>query len=370
MGKDLFSYPAPSDENGSAGGEQMEINIDVAHADRTPRLEDVARQAGVSITTVSRVLNNTAPVSNRTRTRVEAAIRTLGYTPRQTGAPAPVVGVALLVTDVLNPFYTRIVRGAGEEIEADGLALLLFDTMEDPEHEARVLTKLMAWELGGVLVLGSRLSSEELIAFQSKRKVPMVVINRNIRHPDIACVLVDSERATYRATQYLLNLGHSRIAYLGGPPLADSSQRRLAGVQNAMNSAGLQLRPEWTVAGFPNSDGGFQAMSNLLATTMPTFPTGVIVYNDLMALGALHAIRSQGLNVPDDISVIGFDDIAMAAHANPPLTTISQPKYHMGRLAVQLLRAMRTSDPTPSEGYVLLESPLIIRESTAPPRTE
>jgi LacI family transcriptional regulator len=278
--------------------------------------------------------------------------------------------VALLVTDVLNPFYTRIVRGAEEEIEADGLALVLFDTMEDPEHEARVLSRLMTWEVEGVLVLGSRLPSEELIAFQCKRKVPMVVINRNIRQPDIACILIDSERATYRAAQYLLNLGHERIAYLGGPPLSDSSQSRLAGVQRALVDAGLILRPEWSVSGFPNSDGGFQAMSNLLSATHVIQPTGVVAYNDLMALGALHAIRNQGLRVPEDISVIGFDDIAMAAHANPPLTTISQPKYHMGRLAIQLLRAMRSSDPTPSEGYVLLESPLMIRESTAPPKKQ
>lgn len=347
----------------------MEINVD-ANVARAPRLEDVARQAGVSITTVSRVLNNTAPVSNRTRTRVEAAIRTLGYVPRQTGAPAHLAGVALLVTDVLNPFYTRIIRGAYEEVESDGLPLVLFDTLEDSEHEARILSRLMAWEVEGVLIFGSRLPSAELIAFQHKRKVPMVVINRNIRHPDIACVLIDSERATYRATQYLLNLGHRRIAYVGGPPFSDSSQSRLTGVQNALADVGLTLHPEWTVAGFPNSDGGFQAMSNLLAATMPTPPTGVIAYNDLMALGALHAIRNQGLRVPEDISVIGFDDIAMAAHANPPLTTISQPKYHMGRLAVQLLRAMLSSDPTPSEGYVLLESPLMIRESTAPPKRE
>jgi LacI family transcriptional regulator len=356
-----------SRETGNVEGERMESNTEtIVNIAKTPRLEDVARQAGVSMTTVSRVLNNTAPVSNRTRTLVEDAIRALGYVPRQTGAPTHMVGVALLMTDMLNPFYTRIVRGAGEEIEADGLALVLFDTMEDPEHEARVLARLMTWEVEGVLVLGSRLPSEELIAFQSKRKVPMVVINRNIRHPDIACILIDSERATYRATQYLLNLGHERIAYLGGPPLSDSSQSRLSGVKRALADVGLILRPEWSVSGFPNSDGGFQAMSNLLASSLPTAPTAIVAYNDLMALGALHAIRNQGLRVPEDISVIGFDDIAMAAHANPPLTTISQPKYHMGRLAIQLLRAMRSSDPTPNEGYVLLESPLMIRESTAP----
>lgn len=335
-----------------------------------PRLEDVARQAGVSATTVSRVLNHTAPVSERTRARVEHAIRDLGYVPRQNGLPTHAEVVAVVVTDILNPFYTRIVRGAEEELEGDDAALLLFDSMEDPEREARLLDRLLSWEVEGLLIFGSRLPSEDLIAFQRKRKIPMVVMNRNIRHNDIACILVDSERATYRATQYLLNLGHEQIACISGPPSSESALNKQAGVRRALLDANVDLPAFLCVPGFPNSEGGFQAMGNLLAAAGDNLPTAVVVYNDLMALGALHAIRNHGLRVPDDISVIGFDDIAMAAHANPPLTTISQPKYRMGRLAVQLLRAMRRRDPIPGEGYTLMESPLMIRESSAPPRKE
>ncbi len=167
--------------------------------------------------------------------------------------------------------------------------------------------------------------------------------------------------------QYLLSLGHRRIAYIGGPVSSESSQNRHRGIELALAGAGLSLRPDWRLAAFPNSEGGFQAMSNLLATSAAEPPTAVLAYNDLMALGVLHAIRNQGLRVPEDISVIGFDDIPMAAYANPPLTTISQPKYRMGRLAVQLLRTMRRTDQMPNEGQVLLESPLMIRESTARP---
>jgi LacI family transcriptional regulator len=335
--------------------------------DKSPRLEDVAKAAGVSSTTVSRVLNNTAPVSGRTRSRVENAIRTLGYTPRQGTAPAHIPGVALLITDMLNPFYTRIMRGVEEEIEADGLALLLFDTMEDPDREARTLAKLMSWDLEGVIIFGSRTPSQALIEFRQARQIPLVVMNRSIRHADIACIMVDSEQATYRATHYLLNLGHEKIAFIAGPPLSETSRSRQTGIQRALAEARLSLRPEWCVAGFPSSDGGFQAMTSLLSTDVER-PTAILVYNDLMAMGVLHALRNHGLSVPEDISVIGFDDIPMAAHTSPPLTTLSQPKYHMGRLAVQLLRAMRRGDPIPNEGYILLESPLMIRESTAKPR--
>jgi LacI family transcriptional regulator len=334
--------------------------------DKLPRLEDVARQAGVSSTTVSRVLNNTAPVSARTRSRVEKAIHTLGYVPRQVSVSTNIPGVALLVTDMLNPFYARIVRGVDEEIEADGLALLLFDTMEDPDREVRILAKLMNWELEGAIIFGSRTPAQAIVEFQRQRKLPLVVMNRTIQHPKIACILIDSEQATYRATQYLLNLGHEKIAFIAGPTLSETSRSRQTGVQRALADGRLSLRPGWCVAGFPSSDGGFQAMNSLLSTSGDC-PTAVLVYNDLMALGVLHAVRNHGLSVPEDISVIGFDDIPLAAHTNPPLTTLSQPKYHMGRLAVQLLRAMRRGEHIPSEGYVLLESPLMIRESTAKP---
>lgn len=332
---------------------------------KTPRLEDVARHAGVSPTTVSRVLNNTAPVSDLTRARVEQSIQTLGYMPKHPGSPHQISGIALLVTDVLNPFYTRIIRGVEEEVEMDGLALLLFDTMEDTGRELQVLSRWENWELEGGILFGSRIPTEDILAFQQKRHIPLVVMNRNIRQPDIACILVDSEQATYRATHYLFNLGHERIAFIAGPGLSESSLSRQKGIERAMAEEGLRLRSKWCVSGFPSSEGGFQAMTSLLAASAGDYPTATLVYNDLMALGVLHAIRNHGLRVPEDISVIGFDDISMAAHANPPLTTISQPKYHMGRLAVQLLRAMRRGDPVPNEGYVLLESPLMIRESTA-----
>jgi LacI family transcriptional regulator len=341
----------------------LDIHTDL---DRLPRLEDVARQAGVSATTVSRVLNNTAPVSARTRSRVEKAIHTLGYVPRQANASTHIPAVALLITDILNPFYTRIVRGVEEEIEADGFALLLFDTMEDPAREMRTLENLLNWDLEGAIIFGSRTPAQSIIDFQRQRKLPMVVMNRTIQHPQVACILVDSELATYRATQYLLNLGHEKIAFIAGPPLSETSRRRQTGIERALIDAGCSLRPQWCVAGFPSSDGGFQAMNSLLSNSGER-PTAALVYNDLMALGVLHAVRNHGLRVPKDISVIGFDDIPMAAHTDPPLTTLSQPKYHMGRLSVQLLRAMRRGDPIPNQGYVLLESPLMIRESTGRP---
>ncbi len=332
-----------------------------------PSLVDVARKAGVSPSTVSRVLNNTAPVSESVRSQVLRASEAMGYhhTPHRSTKPRPIDSIALLIPDILNPFFAEIVRGVQDE-SADEYMPLLMDTAEDIQREKQYFRLLATQVICGVIVGGSRIASEELAAAISHQKIPMVVLNRPVRHPHVACIMVDFQLATYRATCHLLNLNHTRIAYLTGPVRSEASQARWRGVESALAGAGLPLRPELCPVSFPGVDGGFQAMSALLALPASERPTAVVAYNDLMALGALHAIRTHRLHVPEDISVIGIDDISMAAHTNPPLTTIAQPKYRMGRVAMQMLRRMIQGQPPPEEGYTLMESPLIVRESTGP----
>ncbi|HEY6103844.1 MAG TPA: substrate-binding domain-containing protein, partial [bacterium] len=274
--------------------------------------------------------------------------------------------VVLMIPDILNPYFAEMARGIEDEARRDGLMTVLIDTTEDPEREEQVLRTLGRQPLGGVILCGSRLTAEQLLAAWTRYRVPMVVVNRSLRHPDIPCVIVDWANATYRATRHLFDLHHSRIAVITGPAAAEAAQARLRGIEQALTEAGLTLPAEWAISSLPNESGGFQAMSSLLSLPPQDRPTAVIVYNDIMALGALHAARAQHLRVPEDISVIGFDDIPMAAHANPPLTTIAQPKYRIGRLAMQLLRRVMQGDPSPGEGYALMESPLIVRESTGP----
>jgi DNA-binding LacI/PurR family transcriptional regulator len=177
--------------------------------------------------------------------------------------------------------------------------------------------------------------------------------------------MIDIKSAAYRATQHLLNLNHTRIAYLAGHNSIEGSIARQQGIELALGEAGLSLPTQWHPVGFRTTEGGFQAMSALLAMPEAERPTAVIAFNDLMALGALQAARTHGLHVPYDISIVGFDDIAMAAHANPPLTTVDLPKYYLGQLAVRMLRQMR-QDLSPPRSYNLLEGRLVVRESTAP----
>lgn len=331
-----------------------------------PSLHDVARQAGVSSATVSRVLNGTAPVREDVRARVLSVATQLGYehTPHRSVKNALTNAVALLIPDILNPFFAEIVRGVQDE-SADEFMPLLLDTAEDAQREKKYFHLLTTLPICGVIVCGSRIAAEDLAAAVSKQKTPIVVINRSIRYPNVACLMVDFQSATHRAVGHLLDLNHTRIAYLAGPATSEPSLSRRRGVEAALAEANLSLKPELCPTSFPSVDGGFQAMSALLALPVNERPTAVVAYNDMMALGALHAIRAHRLRVPEEISVIGVDDIAMAAHANPPLTTLAQPKYRMGRTAMKTLRRMIQGQPPPEEGYTLMESPLIVRESTA-----
>jgi DNA-binding LacI/PurR family transcriptional regulator len=312
-------------------------------------------------------MNNSAPVSEGIRARVLDAAAHLGYgsSPAKANKANGSRTVAVLITDILNPFFPELIRGIDLEARQEGTGLLLLDTAEDTQAEENILRQMSARVLDGVIVCGSRIASEELINFSKRYHVPLVVINR-VTCPDVPCVRIDFQKAVYHAARHLINLGHRRIAYLAGPGKTEVSLARRSGLVSALHEAGLDLPPEYVSSSFPNVAGGFQAMTNLLALPPENRPTAVQAYNDLMALGALQAIRAYGLSVPGDLSVIGFDDITLAAHSNPPLTTIEQPKQAMGRLAMQVLRELMLHQSGPGSGYVVLESRLIVRESTGP----
>jgi len=331
-----------------------------------PKLLDVARHAHVSPATVSRVIHNNAPVRDNVRARVLDAMSTLGYEMTRSSVVLFRNVVAVHIPDILNPFFAEIVRGIQDEAAASDFMILLADSAEDASRELGLLRASFSKPLDGLIVCASRLPDMELMALREQYDTPLILLNRQVVHPEIPCILVNFENAEYRATRHLLNLNHTQIAYLAGPAASTTSRIRRHGIELALQEVGLTLTDEMCPASFPNVDGAFQATSALLTLPDGERPTAVLAYNDVMALGALHAIRAHRLRVPEDISVIGFDDIAMAAHANPPLTTIAQPKYRMGKLAMRLIVQMTRGEPIRSEGVTLLDAPLIVRESTAP----
>jgi DNA-binding LacI/PurR family transcriptional regulator len=335
---------------------------------KQPTLADVAKHAGVSTATVSRVIRNTDPVSQELRDRIEISIAKLEYTPRQSAVERSSRDtIALLIGDLLNPFFWEIAQGVQDEVNNQQMYLTLYSLADHPQRQTQLLEQLKKSQVDGVILTGLA-PFPELLDWQERHNIPVILFNRHVLQPSVHCIVVDFENGMYRATQHLLALGHSRIGHLASPSTGEIAEARLQGIQAALAEAGLELQPELCPIVPPGREvgGGFQAMRMLLELPEKERPTAVIAFNDIIAVGALHAVHNHGLRVPEDISVIGVDDIALAGHAHPPLTTINQPKYHMGKLAVQTLRRMSEGRMSINNNYTLLETPLIVRESTGP----
>ena len=336
--------------------------------EKRPTLADVAERAKVSTATVSRFLRNTEPVSQNLRERIEAAIAELGYTPRQSSTNSAIQGtIALLIGDLLNPFFLEIAQGVQDEVNNRQMITTIYNLTDQPRQRSQLLQQLRKAGVDGVILAGLT-PFPEFLDWQERHNIPVVLLNRHVSQPGVHCIVVDFENAMYHATRHLLALGHTRIGHLASPSTGEIAEARQRGIEVALAEAGLVLRPEWRPIVPPGREvgGGFQAMRVLLDLPEHERPTAVIAFNDIIAVGALHAVRGHGLEVPRDISIIGVDDIALAGHTHPPLTTISQPKYHMGKLAVQTLRRMSEGRISMSNNCTLLETPLIVRESTAP----
>lgn len=334
-------------------------------------LAEVAQAAGVSSATVSRVIRGSGPVSEDIRARIEAVITALGYEPRRVSA-ADAAGdssIAVITGDLLNPFFPEVVRGVQDEVDNYGMILSLYNLTDHEQRQKLLVEKLSRQNIAGVILMGSE-PFPALVDWQQKQQIPMVLINRHSELTMLHCIMVDFENAMYRATQHLVNFQHKRIAYLSSYANSEIQIARRRGIDQALGDAGLSLRPEYCVAIPPGTeiDGGFQAMNSLFQRPPEERPTAVLAFNDVIALGALHAARMCGVRIPQDLSVIGVDDIFSSLYANPPLTTIAQPKFRMGALAVKRLKQMGQEgwSTQPNSRFTFLECPLIVRESTGP----
>lgn len=331
-----------------------------------PTIEDVAKACGVSVSTVSRVINQSSPVSDQLTFRVKKAIRELGFTPRQ-WKELPSVPKTILITipDVQSMYYAEIVNGAQEEAERQGIALLILDVSENTEYQEEHLNLLAKWGVSGIIVAGTKLSAEYLVELRDQCQIP-IVLSRAKEIPGFPCIIPDYTTSTYRAAQYLMSLNHKRLAYISGPPDWASSKMRQESIERALSEAGLTLPPERIRWGYVNVEESAQATASLLQLPECDRPTAIIAFDDIVAIGVLRTLHTAGLRVPQDISVVGYNDIPLAAYTVPSLTTISQPTYRIGQLAVKkLLETMLTGKQT-NDGSIRLECPLILRESTGP----
>ena len=311
-------------------------------ASPSPSIKDVSRAAGVSTSTVSHVLNRTRYVSDAVRERVERAIGELGY--RHNGLARSLrtrqsYALGLIIPDVSNPYYPQIARGVQDGAAELGYWVFLCNSDRAPHNEVRLLEALEERRVDGV-ILDAGGPDPALVAALRRSDVPVVLVGSRIEDPALDVVTV-APNGGYDAVRYLLVRGHTRIGLIGGPPVPAGNGRarptQAGGYLQALAGAGIAVDPALMAEGDYTREGGSAAMRRLLALENP--PTAVFAGNDLMAIGALSALRAAGRRVPEDMAVVGYDDIPEAAVTSPALTTIAVPKYEMGRAAAELLLA-------------------------------
>ena len=309
---------------------------------------DVAARAGVHAATVSRTVNVPEKVAPETRLRVEAAIRELGFVPNR-AARGLITGrtgnVAVIVPDITNPHFASLVRSVERSARQSDLQILLVDTGEHPDEEVRAVESL-AHEVDGFVVVSPRRLHRSLGSLGS---TPAVFVNRPV--PQHASILLRTAPAVARALEHLAGLGHTRMAFLRGPSGSWASAERGSAVRRSVASTGMEL------VELKGSEPTFEAASAFVPEIVESAVTAVLAFNDQMAIGVVAGLRTFGISVPDDISVVGFDDVPMAAMVAPPLTTISLPSDEVGSVAM----AMLGEGPAKKE----LFGNFVVRHSTA-----
>lgn len=332
------------------------------------KIKDVASLAGVSTATISHVVNNTRYVSEETRLRVLAAIEQSGYTPDANArnlASKQSRLLGLILSDLSNPFFPELVKSIQERANQEGFDISLANTNYDPERTVACVQRMLEQRVGGVAVMTSEMDislSERLAA----REVAVVFLDVGKVGAYTSNIVVNYEKGIREGVEHLLKHGHRRIAYISGPQRLKSAQRRRLAFTKTMKKYESSLHTEPLIfEGDFKAHGGQQAAAEILRQR--TLPTAIIAANDLMAIGALRELKKAGLRVPEDVSVIGFDDILFASLTDPLLTTIALPREEIGRAAVEtLLNTMKSKDKLGSEYKITPK--LIVRESTSPCR--
>lgn len=333
---------------------------------KAPTIQDVARQAKVSAATVSRVLSNPERVSETTRERVTLAVRDTGYTINQAARSlrmrtARTILIAL--PDIGNPFYSTLLDAVVDEAATRGYGVLVANRFDG--DASRLLSDyFLSSRADGLLLFDGGVDTSHLqVLATTDGHVPLVVSFDEVPSANVAAVLVDNLEAAERATDYLIGLGHTRIGHIVGPSRNTQPNPRLLGFKNAMRRAGIEIRPEWMPEGDYSMLSGSAAAQALIKAG--PLPTAVFSANDEMAIGLISGLREAGIECPRDMSVIGFDDIAIATNYWPRLTTMRQPREQIGRLGTESLIDILEGAAAPgAPRRITLRCDLITRDST------
>ncbi len=330
----------------------------------SPTSRDVAKRAGVSVATVSRVLNESSSVSSDSRRRVLQAIEALDYQPSRAAQQlrarrGRVLG--LIISDIQNPFFTSVVRGIEDLAHEHGYSLVLCNSDENAEKE-RLYVNVMRAEAAAGVILASVSEDSPHVRSLIDQRIPVVAIDRRLKDASIDSVCVDNVEAACEAVSKLIDMGHRRIGLIAVPLHITTGRDRHAGYLRAFRQRRLKVSRDWIRFGDTRETGGYDCAGELLQLDPPV--TALFATNSLMTLGALRRIHEMGLRIPQDISIIGFDDMPWASLLRPALSNVSQPTYELGRTAAQLL-LQRLADPQRPAAHVVLKTRLVMRDSVA-----
>ncbi len=327
-----------------------------------PTIKDVAELAEVHPSTVSRVINGNPRISEKTKNRVLLIIKKLGYTPNAIARGLKTKRthtLGMLIPDITNPFFAEIARGVEDAANKNSFNVILCNTDDKLKKERTYLDILKEKRVDG-LILGTAHTKDDSILKLEKNNFPYILVSRNIEELDKNCIIIDDVVGGIMATEYLIRLGHRRIAHITGPLKVRAAIDRVDGYKNALKKYHIEYKEELIEEGDFRIKSGYQAMKKFL--DLPEPPTAIFAANDLLALGAMQAIQKMKFHIPEDFSIIGFDDIRVSSFVYPPLTTIRQPMLEMGILAVKMLLKI-IEEGEFNQRRIILQPKLIIRES-------
>ena len=331
-------------------------------------IRTIARLANVSIATVSRAINGVPTVNAEMAKRVWEVVEALDFVPN-TQARALVSGrsrlFGLLISEITNPFFPELIQGFEDVAIEHGYEILVSSTNYDPKRMSHCIRRMIERKVEGVAVMTFGIE-EPLLNQLANRQVPLVFVDIGPDRPGISLLKVDYERGIRQAVAHLTNLGHTNIGFVSGPLRLHSATSRLQAFHGAMRSSGLATRMEWILEGDHTLEGGVAAMERLIE--LKERPTALLCSNDMTAIGVMHTAWRARLNVPHDLSVVGFDDIHLAAMMMPPLTTIQMSRYDLARAAFCALRGyVEEPDAQAGRQEIVIPTELIVRESTGAP---
>jgi len=327
-------------------------------------IRDVAKRAGVAPITVSRCINNSGYCSPETRTRVEAAIAELGFVPNRLASGLRSKRsntLALVLTDITNPFFTTVARGVEDAASQAGYTVIFCNTDESVSKEQMYVHMLLEKRVDGILLVPAQSTIDSVTLIQ-KHDTPLVVLDRRVPDTKTDVVRGDSEGGAYELTRLLLSLGHRDIAILNGPRGVSTAEDRLNGYRRALSEAGIASNPEREYYGSFTQESGYELARKALIDVPG--PTALFASNNFIGFGVLKALQELGLRVPDDIAVVSFDDLPPALVIFPFLTVAAQPAYEMGKKAVEVLLNKLGSGPAEQCQEVVLPVEIVVRQSS------